>query len=561
MTHFKANLHIHKLTRFNCVLLMTFGFFLGLLKANEKFKYDVVVYGGTPAGVTASIQAAKEGKRVVLLSFNQFVGGLSSGGLSATDVGNKKAIGGLAREFYSRVGLSNFKPSKAESAFLEMLKEVGVEVKYQQKLKQAIMNNHSIVELEMLNGIHYEGKVFIDSTYEGDLFAAANVSYYVGRENRDAYNESLAGQWQSVSWKNTYQFCNLPIDPYKVKGDPSSGLLKEISNEPIGEKGDGDYKVQAYNFRMFLSNKKDRVPFYKPNDYDPSRYNLLARFINMDSKIDWKLNYTSKPMTDGPVQLRVGDSNNAGSFSSDYVGGSYYWPDGTYSPDTFSSLPKPKRGLTMPFEQLYAMREKIFEDHINYQQGLMYFLSTDSRVPKSLRDRVNKFGLDPNEFSETNHWPHQLYIREGRRMVSDYVVTQADCNSKTNITDSVGLASYPMDSHFCQRVVVKRDGGWTVRNEGGFGHHCPKPYPIAYRAIVPKQQECDNLLVPVCLSSSHVAYGSIRMEPVFMILGQSAGAAATIAIDKNISVQKVDYRDLKSKLLKAKQILGFRRDS
>jgi hypothetical protein len=396
--------------------------------------------------------------------------------------------------------------------------------------------------------------------------AAAGVSYRVGREPAAAYGESLAGQWQQVSWKDTYQFCRLPISPYVQPGNPKSGLLPEISSEPPGKPGEGDNKVQAYNFRMYLTDKAEKIPFPKPSGYDPGRYALLARFLNADSRLRWTLNYTVTPMTDGPVQMRNGDSNNAGSFSSDYVGGNYRWPDGTYRPGSFEELPPPQHGLPMPLHELYELRERIFQDHVNYQQGLVYFLANDPRVPKVLQERVNRFGLDPHEFQDTGFWPHQLYVREGRRMVSQYVVTQADCESKRKVDDSVGLASYPMDSHFCQRVVVEEggtteNGKTTVRNEGGFGHRCPRPYPVSYRSIVPKEGECENLLVPVCLSASHVAYGSIRMEPVFMILGQSAGTAAAMAIDEGVALQKLDYTKLRERLEADKQIvqLGVQR--
>ncbi|NBP81375.1 FAD-dependent oxidoreductase, partial [bacterium] len=251
---------------------------------------------------------------------------------------------------------------------------------------------------------------------------------------------------------------------------------------------------------------------------------------------------------DGPVQMRNGDSNNAGSFSSDYVGGSHRWPDGTHEPGSFSELPPPRRGLPVPLEKLYELREEIFQAHVQYQQGLLYFLANDPQVPRDLQERVRRFGLDAKEFQQTGHWPHQLYVREARRMVSAYIMTQADCESRRAAADSVGLASYPMDSHFCQRVVVEENGRPTVRNEGGFGKGCPKPYPVSYRAIVPREEECANLLVPVCLSSSHVAYGSIRMEPVFMILGQSAGAAAALAITENQAVQAISYATLRELL-------------
>jgi hypothetical protein len=261
-------------------------------------------------------------------------------------------------------------------------------------------------------------------------------------------------------------------------------------------------------------------------------------------------------MTDGPVQMRNGDSNNAGSFSSNNVNGSNFWPDGTFEPVNFTELPPPRRGLRMPLNELYQLRETIFQDHVTYQQGYMHFLANDPQVPEALRARVNQFGLDPAEFAATGHWPHALYVREGRRMVSDYVMTQANCELKRVAEDSIGLASYPMDSHPCQRVVVERDGVVTVRNEGAFGHGGHKGYPVSYRAIVPKKSECANLFVPVCLSSSHVAFGSIRMEPVYMILGQSVGVAAAMAIDGKIAVQDVDYPELSAKLRELGQILA-----
>ena len=458
---------------------------------------DVAIYGGTPAGVTAAIQSARLGHKAVLLSFNRHVGGMASGGLTATDIGKKESVGGLALEFYTRIGrVSQFRPSQAESLFLKMLQEAGVQVLLERCLEKVETSDGRLVSATMETGETIKAAMFIDATYEGDLLAAANVSYRVGREPANAYGESLAGQWQKVSWKNTYQFCRLPLSPYVQPGNPETGLLPEIASEPPGNRGEGDFKVQAYNFRMYLTDKAGKIPFPKPRGYDPGRYALLARFLNFDPHIQWTLNYTTRPMTDGPVQMRNGDSNNAGSFSSDYVGGNYRWPDGTYEPGSFSQLPPPRRGVPMPFRELYELRQRIFQDHVSYQQGLMYFLANDPRVPETLQKRVNRFGLDPREFKESGFWPHQLYVREGRRMVSSYVMTQANCESRIAVNDSVGLASYPMDSHFCQRVVVDEDGNRTVRNEGGFGHPCPKPYPVSYRSIVPKRGECANLLVP-----------------------------------------------------------------
>ncbi|MES2982027.1 MAG: FAD-dependent oxidoreductase [Verrucomicrobiota bacterium] len=522
----------------------------------ETIECDVAIYGGTPAGVTAGIQAAKLGKKVVLITHNQHVGGMTSGGLTATDVGKEGSIGGLALEFYERLGkMVDYSPSEAEALYRKMLDEAGVQVIFGSFLKSVEMLDNRIGSITLETGKTCKATVFIDSTYEGDLLAAANVSYRVGREPVAAYGETLNGQWQDVSWHTVYQFCGLPVSPYVTPDDPKSGLLPEISADPYGKPGEGDYRVQAYNFRMRLSNKEGNIPFPKPKDYDAGRYALLARFMNASPDIKWTLNYTVLPMTDGPVQMRNGDSNNAGSMSSNLVNGSYRWPDGTFEPMSFEKLPPPRRGLIMPFGELYQLRETLFQEHLTYQQGYMYFLANDPQVPEGLRKRVNAFGLCPDEFKETAHWPHHLYIREGRRMVSDYVMTQNDCEAKTSAPDSVGLGSYNMDSHPCQRTVVNIDGKNVVRNEGAFGHKCNKPYPISYRSIVPKKSECMNLLVPVCLSSTHVAYGSIRMEPVFMILGQSAGIAASMAIENKISVQDVDYEKFKLKLLEVGQRL------
>jgi hypothetical protein len=511
---------------------------------------EVAVYGGTPGGVTAAIQAARMGRKTILLSFDRFMGGLTSGGLTATDIGSKEAKGGLTLEFYGRLGrTTGFSPAEAEKTFRAMLDEAGVTVLLERPLESAQVAEGRIRSIDLLTGETVAAAMFVDASYEGDLLAAAGVSYRVGREPRSAFGESLAGYGQTESWLNVYQFCRLPISPYVDPDNPASGLLPEISAEPPGRPGQGDCKVQAYNFRMQLTGKPDRVPFPKPDGYDPGRYALLARFLQFSPGVTWTLNYTTKPMTDGPVQLREGDGNNAGSFSTDYVGGCYRWPDGTYQPGAFDELPPPRRGLPVPLKELYEVRERIFQDHVNYQMGLMYFLANDPAVPGGLQERVRRFGLKPDEFKETGHWPHQLYVREARRMVSDYIVTQDDCLSKRVAGDSVGLASYPMDSHFCHRTVVVENGKHVVRNEGGMGHACPKPYPIAYRAIVPRMGECANLLVPVCLSATHVAYGSIRMEPDFMILGQSAGTAAALAIAGRVAVQQVDYPKLRERLL------------
>jgi thioredoxin reductase len=475
---------------------------------------DICVYGGTPGGVAAAVQSARMGKKAVLVVMRRHVGGMTSGGLTATDIGKRPAIGGMANEFYDKVGrTSGFKPSQAEKAFFELLTEARVTVYYEHRLKDVVKEGARIASIRIENGNTVRAKVFIDATYEGDLMAAAGVSFHVGREGNATYNETING----VQFRKSHNFV-VPVDPYREPGKPASGLLPTISAEPPGNAGDGDKKVQAYNFRMQLSNASDRLPFSKPAGYDRTRYALLERYLN------------AQPTPLQPVPLHNGDCNNNGGFSTDHIGANYAWPEADY-----------------------ATREKIFQDHVNYQQGLMWFCLLDPAVPEAIRAKTASYGLMAGEFPETGGWPHELYVREGRRMISDYVMTEAECRSLKPIEDSVGLASYTMDSHNCQRVVI--DG--VVRNEGDVQTGVPRPYPVSYRSIVPKESECSNLFVTVCLSASHIAYGSIRMEPVFMILGQSAATAAAFAIDAQTSVQKVDYAKLRERLLADKQVLAW----
>jgi hypothetical protein len=492
---------------------------------------DVAAYGATPASIAATVQASRMGKKTALFVFRRHVGGMTSGGLTATDVGNAKGIGGMAQEFYKRVGkLRGFLPSQAETAFLGMLADANVPIYYEHRLKSVKKDGSKIVELEFENGNKVRAKTYVDGTYEGDLLAMAGVSYHVGREANSVYNETING----VQFHKAHNF-NYPVDPYKVEGDANSGLCFGISAEDPGKSGEGDKRIQAYNFRMQISNADNRLPFPKPADYDASWYVLLERYLKKKPDLKWSFNYG-----DGPVQLYNGDCNNAGGFSTDFIGENYRWP-----------------------EAGYTEREAIFQAHVKYQQGFMYFLASDPSLPEEIRERVKKWGLHPTEFPETGGWPHELYVREGRRMISDYVMTQANCQSKIVAEDSVGLASYTMDSHNCQRIVMKdyKFGDKTydavVRNEGDVQTGVPHPYPVSYRSIVPKETECSNLFVPLCLSSTHISYGSIRMEPVFMILGQSAGTAACLAIDANVPVQKVDYANLKERLLADSQILTF----
>jgi hypothetical protein len=518
---------------------------------NSPAEYDVFVYGATSGGVAAAIQARRMGKSAVLIEPGRHIGGLTSGGLGATDIGNKRAIGGISREFYRRIGehyarpeswtrqsresyrsgrqqsgeveMWTFEPHVAENLFRDMLREAGVTVVLERALDRkagVLKSNGRITQITMVGGQTFRGRMFIDATYEGDLMAAAGVSYHVGREANATYNETLNGVQTRHATKHQFK---VPVDPYITPGDPASGLLPGIHTGPPGNDGDGDQRVQAYNFRMCLTDApENRIPFPKPAEYDPLRYELLLRYIQGGVFDAFCSNL--------PMPNRKTDTNNCGAFSTDNIGMNYDYPEADY-----------------------AARERIFHDHVVYQQGLMWFLASDPRVPANIRREIGRWGLCKDEFQQTGGWPHQLYVREARRLISDYVMTQHHCQGRAVAEDSVGLAAYTMDSHNTQRYV--KDG--KAINEGDVQVGGFSPYPISYRSLVPKGSECDNLFVPVCLAASHIAYGSIRMEPVFMVLGQSSATAASLAIDAGIPVQKVDYAVLKARLLADKQVLAW----
>jgi FAD dependent oxidoreductase/NPCBM-associated, NEW3 domain of alpha-galactosidase len=485
---------------------------------------DVCVYGGTSAGIAAAVIARRLGRSVSVAAFGRHIGGLSASGLGATDTGRIGAIGGLSREFYRRAGeryglpeTFRFEPHVAEEVFEAWVAEHDIEVHLEQRLDTVRMSRDRILELRMENGLRFRAATFIDATYEGDLLARAGTSWFAGREGNAAYGETLNG----VQFRSGHQF-RVPLDPYVVPGDVSSGLLAGISADPPGTTGEGDHRIQAFNFRVCLTRAADRLPFPKPAGYDPDRYALLLRYIEAGI---WDVLGNNQPMPNGKT-----DWNNNGAVSSDNIGRNYDWPDTDYWD-----------------------RERIFQDHVSNQQGLLWFLANDPRVPAAIRAEVGAFGLPRDEFRDTGGWPHELYVREARRMVSDYVMTEHDCRSATEIEDPVGLASYTMDSHNCKRVVV--DG--KARNEGDVQVPTPAPFPIAYRSIVPRAGECANLLVPVCLSASHIAYGSIRMEPVFMVLAQAAATAASQAIDAGVAVQDVGYAALRRQLLRDRAVLEW----
>lgn len=514
--------------------------------------YDLVIYGGTSAGVVAAVQASKMGKIAVLIEPSQHLGGLSSGGLGATDIGNKRCIGGLAREFYHRVwrhyqrdsswtrekreefqgpGHSGqeetawaFEPSVAERIFRDWIEEAKVTLILGERLdfrSGVKKNGQSIASIRMESGREFVGRMFIDATYEGDLMAKAGVSYTVGREGREAYGEDLNGiqTERAVS----HQFIK-NIDPYRVPGDPQSGLLPGIQAEGPTEEFRGDKRVQAYCFRLCATDVPiNRLPWPKPKNYDEMRYELLLRnFEAGDLREPWH------PLL---MPNRKTDANNNFAVSTDNIGMNYAYPEADY-----------------------ATRATIVQEHEDYQNGLMWTLANHPRVPAKVREHFQTWGLAKDEFVENGNWPRQLYVREARRMIGDYVMIQANCLRERVAEDSLGMGAYNMDSHHVRRFVTQEG---YVRNEGDVQVRS-YPYPISYRSVVPKRGECGNLFAPTCLSASHIAFGSIRMEPVFMVLGQSCATAAALAIDADKIVQDLDYAALKSRLLADGQVLDFK---
>ncbi len=497
------------------------------VSAQRRTEVDICIYGGTSAGVIAAYTAAKQGKSVLLIEGGKHLGGLTAGGLGYTDIGNKYAVTGLARDYYRRIGKHYgkfeqwiFEPHVAENTFGQYVREANLDVWYNFRLS-SVRKKDGVVESitvefsdEPATGTNREvtAKMFIDCSYEGDLMAKAGVSYTVGREANDAYNETYNG----FQLRDKHQFPD-GIDPYKVKGDPSSGLLWGISPGEVFPSGTGDRKVQAYNFRICLSrDPRNKMEITRPPDYDPDRYELLLRVLEKEPMRPF--NQILKPDL---MPNDKTDINNNGPFSTDMIGMNYDYPEADYT-----------------------TRRDIIREHENYNKGLLYFIGHDPRVPQHLREEMLKWGYPLDEYQDNGHWSHQAYIREARRMIGDYVMTQHNCEGRAVVTDGVGMAAYTMDSHNIQRLVVNG----MVKNEGDVQIGGFPPYPISYRSLIPKSADCKNLLVPVCLSATHIAYGSIRMEPVFMVLAQSAATAAVMAIDKGVTVQDVDVTALQRKL-------------
>lgn len=529
----------------------------GSTQKNPDRAYDVVVYGGTSAGIIAAVQAKNDNLSVVIICPDTRLGGLTANGLGWTDSGKKHVIGGLSRGFYedmydyyqndavwkhqtlveflaipratrmvndSTKTLWSFEPSAAQSIYEAYLAEHEIPVfrdHWLDRVDGVVMDGQRITAITMLNGETFRGKMFIDATYEGDLMAAAGVSYTTGRESNATYGETLNGNQPG---RKTHQFTE-DVDPYVVPGDPSSGLLPRIQPGGTGKPGVGDHRLQAYNFRVCLTNvPENRVPFPKPKGYDASQYELLLRALHAHGAYVFN---KFDPAPNGKT-----DTNNHGPFSTDNIGMNDDYPDASY-----------KR------------RAEIVEEHRVYQQGYFYFLANDPRVPKDIREQMSQWGLAKDEFVESDNWTTQLYIREARRMVSDFVITENHLKLNLPTPCSVGMGSYNMDSHNTRRYV---DEQGFVRNEGDVQVRLQSPYPIDYHAIVPKRGECENLFVPICVSSSHIAFGSIRMEPVFMILGQSSAQAAKLAIELDVPVQDVPYEQLRERLLATDQVIQER---
>jgi len=565
-----------------CVLLKIFllaiiAFLPGSCQSGKDLNSaDLIIYGGSSAGISAAIQSARLGKSVILIEPTTRLGGLTTGGLGQTDIGNKQVIGGVSREFYRNIkkhyedpanwdwqlrseykdggqtrtgegedAMWTFEPSAALKVYNEMLEDLDITIVYEQKLNRATgvsKDANTLSSISMESGETYYGKVFIDATYEGDLLAAAGISYTVGRESNAQYGESLNGVQANdlgltllgtVSHNGVHHNFIDGVDPYVVKGDPSSGLLPFISEGGPGTDGQGDKGIQAYCFRMTLTDHpENRIPFKKPENYKELDYELLFRnYEAAVGPIEEMYSYGDPlvPWINSDMPNRKTDTNNQKGFSTDFIGQNWDYPEASYEE-----------------------REKIAERHRLYQQGLMWTLAYHPRIPEKVREVVSQWGTCKDEYEREDGWQQQLYVREARRMLSSHVMTQLNCEGIEVVDDPIGMAAYGMDSHHIKRYVNTRG---FVSNEGNVEARVKAPFPISYRSIVPQKEECSNLLVPVCLSASHIAFGSIRMEPVFMILGQSAAHIASLAIDEDKAVQDLEYEKLKEVLISHEQIL------
>lgn len=510
---------------------------------NAASEYDVVVYGDSSGAVTAAVAAKRLGSSVVLINPTHFLGGMSASGLGATDfLGKRYTFGGIASEFYDEIAghygkayVRSFEPHVGRKVFRKLIADAEVPVAFNEKMNRqngVKLQGKRIVSITTLSGKTYRGRMFIDATYVGDLMAAAGVTYTVGREPESKYGEDMAGVRRGdtqprihYTQKDKDHFI-ANVDPYIKPGDPTSGLLPYVFKIDGLTNGQGDHNIQAYNYRLCLTrDPKLRIPIDKPGGYREIDHELLLR--NFEAG-DQRMPAIISDL-DGPGKKM--DLNHKHAIGTDYGGANWEYP-----------------------EAGYERRREIENAHELYVRGFLWTLANSPRVPAEIRKQAADYGLCKDEFTDNGGWPYMIYIREARRMVSDYVITQDDCEVRREVKDSVGLASFGMDSHVVQYYVNEQG---YVRRDGTIWRVPPKPYGISYRSIVPRQSECENLLVPVCLSASHVAHGSIRMEPVFMVLGQSAATAASLAIADGAAVQSVQYAQLRERLLKDRQILNW----
>lgn len=546
-----------------------------LVAASEPAKpveADLCIYGGTSGGAIAAVQAARMGKRTLLLEPGRHLGGMTAGGLSAVDIGDPRTVGGLARAYFTRLaaaygatlawdrpfesqgggpatgGAFAIEPHTAEALFDGLVRDAKVEVRFGARLAKVRKEGARIAVLALDDGTEVRARMFVDATYEGDLMAAAGVSFTLEREGNAKYGETYNGIHYAAKFRPRTGHVapgpngrvpggqgvwdrDFPLDPYLVPGDPKSGLLPLVQAGDPGRPGDPAPGVQAYGYRLCMTtNPANRIPVAPPPGYDAKRYELVARFIAaclaQGDAMDLRWFSKFDPLPNGKFDF------NTATFGANLPGAGWAW-------------------AAAPPEE----RARIAREHEDYHRGLLHFLATDPRVPARVREQAAEFGLCRDEFPDTGGWPHQLYIREARRMVSDLVMTEHHTFGRRVAPDAVGLGSYGTDTHEIRRIV--KDGVVTREGKTAGGRDGAPPYPIGYGAIVPRAGECVNLLVPFALSASHTAFSSIRMEPVFMVLAQSAATAACLAMDDGVGVQAVDRARLRERLLKDGQVLAW----
>jgi hypothetical protein len=504
---------------------------------------DICIYGGTASGVMAAVTAAKQKCSVIIIEPSRWIGGMTGGGLSHVDWGREKAVGGTALSILSK----NYDDAKYREVFCELVKKYRIRVIYEHRVSTVQKEGASIRSITLDHAppdalgcpiaaptkagvMKITARLFIDCSYEGDLMARAGVSYTWGRESHDEYDESLAGVRPNLA---VYD-----IDPYVTPGDPKSDLLPFVQDMKAQPDGSADRLTMGYGFRWKFSKDADRLPITAPERYDPKQFELYRRGFKNKAKIDEGRRMKGKLGFFEPAGGRIhsiGQGNLARALlAPTNYGSNAEYPDGDF-----------------------ATRARIWKADQEFMRGMTHFLRTDDCVPDKFKQLATELGFQRGIFDDTQGWPHQLYVREARRMKSDYIVTQKDLECTTNPVDSIGLASYGVDdwpyaTYVHEGKVALYGGEFSMlyideKHEG--------IYKIPYRAITPKQSECTNLLVPVCVSASHIAMTSIRMEPVWMILGESAGVAAAMAVTESIPVQQVPYARLKEKLVALKQRL------